>query len=96
MNRSDRSGLCFAAVILTGLILCRRDYMVPRKWVRLCAAAVPLPMRLPRAGPTWLEHRQQWAPARCCRGCAFPGGRVVVAVAAVALGAVAVVSHNAT
>ena len=97
MKRSDWLGLAVVAASIVGLVLYRRTYVEPREWVGLCAVAAPPVACLPRAGLVWLQHWYLWGSGALLLGLwAFLGGPLLVAVAAVALGAAAVANYNAT
>ena len=97
MTRRDWLGLLSVLAALGAMLGYRALHVEPREWGALCAAAsVPLACH-PRAALLWLQHWQLWGAGALGSGLwAFLGGPFAVRVAAVALGAVAVVNYNAT
>jgi hypothetical protein len=95
--RGDAIGLLVVAACLGGLLLYRASVVEPRAWGALCAAAAPPLSCAPRQALLWLQYQYLWGiGALLCGLAAFVGGARPVAVAAVALGAAAVVNDNAS
>jgi hypothetical protein len=97
MTRRDWLGLLSVLATLGAMLGYRALHVEPREWGALCAAAtVPLACH-PRAALLWLQHWQLWGAGALGLGLwAFLGGPFAARVAAVALGAVAVLNYNAT
>ena len=88
---------CLLAV-LAGAVAYRAVYLEPRAWGALCAgAAAPLAC-LPRAGLLWMQHFYLLGIASLACGIAafFLRGPFALAIAAIALGIVAVENYNAS
>ncbi|MCK8783136.1 hypothetical protein M0638_01920 [Roseomonas sp. NAR14] len=102
MQRRDWIGLAVAALALGGMLAFRAAYVEPRAWGALCAAPSPFAAGLPlpcypRAALLWLQNWQLWGLSALLLGLlAFLRAAFVPAVAAVALGAVAVANYNAS
>jgi hypothetical protein len=101
MIKRDWIGLLVAAGVLGAMLLYRDIYVEPREWGAICAAAEVPPACRPRAVLLWLQHWQLLGGGALALGLwAFlgssRGGPHWVRVAAVALGAVAIVNYNAT
>ena len=97
MRRRDRIGLGIVAASLAALLAYRAVYIEPRAWGGICAAAGAPLICMPRAALLWLQYQYLWGAGALALGIwAFAGAPFAVRVAAVALGAAAVVNYNAT
>jgi len=97
MTRRDCAGLAAVAVWVAALLAYRYIYIEPREWGAVCAAASAPLACAPRAALLWLQFWQLWGMAALVLGlAAFVGAGFWAAVAAVALGAGAVINYNAT
>ncbi len=97
LTKRDWCGI-LAVVALTGAMFAYRLWFVePREWGTLCVAAERPFMCTPRAALVWLQHYGLWGLGALALGIAgVLWGRFVVCVAAVTLGAMAVLNYNAT
>ena len=98
MTRRDLYGIAAVLAVLLLVPAYWQGYVEPREWVALCAQAAPPAACVPRAALGWLQHWQLWgAGALLLGGWAFLlRAPFPVRVAAVTLGAVAVLNYNAT
>jgi hypothetical protein len=97
MSRRDLAGLGLVAALLAATLLYRQLFIEPRAWGALCLAAEAPLACAPRAALLWLQHWQLWGGAALALGLwAFLGAPFAIRVAAVALGAIAIVNYNAT
>ena len=98
-RRMARQVIGVASVLasLAALLAFRAGFVDAREWGAICAAAAPPLPCVPRDGLLWLQYWSLWGFAALALGLAalltrwFPA-----AVAAVALGAMAVANYNAT
>ncbi len=97
MMRRDYAGLAVVAAWVAALLVYRQIVIEPREWGAICAAAGAPLACAPRAALLWLQNWQLWGAAALTLGlAAFVGAGFWAAVAAVALGAAAVINYNAT
>lgn len=97
LTRRDWLGLLAVLAAIGAVLLFRWSYVEPREWGSLCIAASPPLACAPRAALLWLQHWQLWGTGALLLGLwALWGAPFAVRVAAVALGAVAVINYNAT
>jgi len=99
MSKRDMGGLLVAVGVLATMLLYRAVWVEPREWGAICLAAEAPFACAPRAALLWLQHWQLWGGGALALGLwafLFPRAPFAVRVAAVALGAVAVVNYNAT
>jgi hypothetical protein len=97
MTRKDVLGCMTVMVVLAGLLSYRAAFIEPRAWGATCAAVAAPFACLVRTGLLWLQYQGLWGLGALALGLwAFLGGPFAIGVAAVALGAAAVVNYNAT
>jgi hypothetical protein len=97
LRRADYAGLGIVLLTTAAVFGFRAAYVEPREWGAWCAAASAPIVCLPRAGLLWAQQYQLWGLSALLLGLwAFLGARLVVSLAAVALGIAAVANYNAT
>jgi hypothetical protein len=90
-------GVAVVAVMLAALLIYRAWGVEPREWGALCVQPSPPLACAPRAALLWLQQYYLWGGIALVLGLwAFVRAPMAVAVAAVAVGAAAVVNYNAT
>lgn len=90
-------GLLTVLAVAAAMAAYRHWFIEPRHWGATCAAADAPLSCAPRAALMWLQHYWLWGLAALGTGAAaFVTARQGLAVAAVALGVVAVLNYNAT
>lgn len=98
--KKDIRALALAILVVGAMALYRGVWVEPRAWGAACldlsAAGTPLAC-WPRAGLVWLQHWGLWGLGALALGVwSFLGAPRAVRAAAVALGLVALLNHNAT
>lgn len=97
MRRRDWVGFVCVAAIVAAMAAFRLEYVEPREWGGLCAAAAPPLACAPRAALLWLQRFGLWGGSAALLGlCAFVGGPFATRAAAVAIGICAVLNYNAS
>jgi len=97
MTRRDWTALGLLALAIALLVLYRHTMIEPRHWGATCAAPDAPSVCLVRAGFLWLQHWELYGIGALLLGiAAFLGAPFAVAVAAVGLGAAAVINYNAS
>jgi hypothetical protein len=94
---ADGAGIAVVLAAVAGLAAFRQTYVEPPGWGAICAAAAPPLVCAPLQALGWLQYWYLWGAAALALGlAAFLTGRLPLAVAAVTLGAMAVLNYNAT
>ena len=94
---ADAMGIALVAVTFGLMLLFRAVYVEPREWGAICVTVDPPASCGPRALSLWLQTIYGWGAMALYAGLLTlirsPSG---VSVAAVALGAIAIINQNAT
>jgi len=94
---ADAMGIALVAATLGLMMLFRAVYVEPREWGAVCVTVDPPASCGPRAVTLWLQSVYGWGAAALYAGLlTLIHSPSSVSVAAVSLGAIAIVNQNAT
>lgn len=94
---ADAMGLALVGASLALMMRYRTVYIEPRDWGAICAGTATPLICLPRTATLWLQSVYGWGAAALYAGLlTLIRAPSPICVAAVALGAVAIVNQNAT
>ena len=98
MAPRDWVGLAVVGLATAGLLAYRANFIEPRAWGAICAAATPPVACLLRAGLLWMQQRYLWGAIALALGVLAFLARApfAVRVASVVAGIAAVANYNAT